>query len=62
MKSASTPSLMSTITVLAVALSRAPRSKSQVMNMTIAKAGKLTRIGMPNTCGAVVSKPLTSGF
>ena len=61
-KSAITNSLMTTMTVLAVALSRAPRSSSQVISITMPKAGRLTSSGMPKMCGAVVSRPLTSGF
>ena len=36
------------MTLLAVELSRVPRSSSQVMAITIAKAGRLTRIGSPS--------------
>ena len=38
--------------LLAVALSRAPRSSSQVISITIENAGTWMRIGMPATCGA----------
>ena len=62
MKSASTTSLMTTMIVLAVALSRAPRSSSQVISITMPNAGRLTRIGMPRIFGAVFSRSLTSGF
>ena len=47
--------------LLAVVLSRAPRSSSQVIAMTIANAGTLTRIGMPAIVGAVCSSPWTAG-
>ena len=44
-------------TQLALAVSRAPRSSSQVMNSTMPQAGRLTRIGTPATFGAVSSNP-----
>ena len=53
---------MTTITVLAVALSCAPRSSSQVISITMPKAGRLIRIGMPITRRRGVIRPLTSGF
>ena len=53
MNSASTISLTATMMLFARALSRTPRSSSHVMNMTIANAGTLIRIGMPPMCGAV---------
>ncbi len=62
MNSASTSSLITTMMVLALALSRAPRNSSQVISITMPKAGRLTRIGMPSTLGAVFSRLLTSGF
>ena len=44
---------MTTMTVFAVALSRAPRSSSQVISITMPNAGRLIRIGMPSNvrCG-----------
>ena len=44
--------------LLAVALSRAPRSSSQVISITIANAGRWIRIGMPAMCGADVEQPV----
>ena len=52
---------MTTMMLLAVALSRAPRSSSQVISITIENAGRWMRIGMPATCGADVSSPWTCG-
>jgi hypothetical protein len=48
--------------LLAVALSRAPRSSSQVMQHHDRERRKWTRIGMPNTWGAVSIRPCTCGF
>ena len=48
---------MTTITLLAVELSRAPRSSSHVISITMPKAGTLTSIGMPANRGAVSSRP-----
>ena len=42
---------------VAVALSRAPRSSSQVITITIANAGTCTRIGMPAMRGAEARRP-----
>ncbi len=53
---------MTTITLLARALSRAPRSSSQVMKVTMPNAGRLTSTGMPSTRGAESSSPCTAGF
>jgi hypothetical protein len=50
----STSSLITTMMLLARALSRAPRSSSQVISITIANAGRLTGSGCP-MCGAVCS-------
>src|SRR5439155_25482506 len=52
----STRSLIVTMTLFTVALSRTPSSSSQVMAATIRKAGTLIRIGMPATWGAVWSR------
>ena len=54
--SVSAISLITTMMLLAVALSRAPRSSSHVINITIANAGMLIRIGMPRKLGAVFSR------
>ena len=60
-KSASTASLIPTMMLLAVVLSRAPRRSSHVIAMTIPNAGTLTRIGMPTIVGADCSRPWTAG-
>ena len=61
MKTLSAISLMTTMTLFAVALSRAPRSSSQVITITITNAGTWTRIGTPATCGADSSSPWSCG-
>ena len=61
MKIDSAISLMTTMTLFAVALSRAPRSSSHVMTNTIANAGRCRRIGMPATRGAVLNNPWICG-
>ena len=61
MNRASTSSLIVTITLFAVALSRTPSSSSQVIAPTIAKAGTLTSSGMPAKWGALCSSPWTAG-
>ena len=48
----SASSLIITMMLLAVALSRAPRSSSQVISITMPNAGRLTRMGTPEMCGA----------
>ena len=52
---------MTTITLLAVELSRAPRSSNHVTAMTIAHAGRFTSTGWPARRGAVSSRPCTAG-
>ena len=59
--SASTSSFTATMMLFARALSRTPSSSSQVINMTIANAGTLTRIGMPPMCGAECEQPWIVG-
>ncbi len=61
MNSASTISFTATMMLFARALSRTPSNSSHVMNMTIANAGTLIRIGMPPMCGALASRPWTFG-
>ena len=46
-------SLSTTIAVLKPALSRTPRTSTQVMPITDRNAGRLKRIGTPPMCGAV---------
>ena len=55
----STASLITTMMLFARALSRTPRRSSHVMNITIANAGRFTRIGTPAIRGAVSSSPWT---
>ncbi len=62
MNSASAASLTTTITLLRVVLSRAPRSSSHVTTITMPNAGRFTRIGTPASRGAVLSRPCTSGI
>ena len=52
--------MITTITLLTLAVSRAPLSSSQVMSDTTTKAGTFTRIGTPAIWGAVCSNPWTS--
>jgi len=58
-KSAMASSFTTTITLLALELSRTPRKRSHVISITMPKAGRLTRIGMPATRGAESSRPCT---
>ena len=49
------------MTLFARTLSRTPTYRSQVISITIANAGTLSRIGMPAIWGAVWSRPCTAG-
>ena len=62
MKSASASSLTTTMMLLARTLSFAPRSSSQVITITIANAGRLTRIGMPGDVRRRIEQAVHSGF
>ena len=61
MNSPSASSLMTTMMLFAVELSRAPRSSSHVISITMPKAGRFTSIGMPATRGAVSIRPRIAG-
>src|SRR5690348_356870 len=55
MKKRMIPILSSTIALLALADSRTPITRMTVMTATERNAGRLAMIGIPKTCGAVVS-------
>jgi hypothetical protein len=59
---AGTRSFTTTITLLARVLSLTPRYSSHVMAMTISAAGMLSRIGMPQSRGAVCRRAWISGL
>ena len=52
MKKPRIASLMTTMTTLNQELSLIPMTRIQVMSPTMATAGTLTTIGIPNRCGA----------
>jgi hypothetical protein len=53
--------LITTITLLARALSLTPRISSQVITATMANAGRFRSTGIPKSLGAVSIKPDTAG-
>src|SRR5437773_718412 len=55
--SPSTSSLIVTMMLFAVALSRTPSMRSQVINATITNAGTFTSSGIPATWGALWNRP-----
>ena len=57
----SAASLITTMMLFARALSRTPRRSNHVMTITIANAGRLTRMGTPNSRGAVSRQPVYFG-
>ena len=50
-----------TMALLAVVLSRTPRSSSHVINSTMPNAGRFTNSGSPSRRGAVSTSPCTAG-